>query len=85
MGAVKSLAVFGAGVVVGAAAVTAHRMCEETDRPLCEVMSEVPGELQRLCSEARVKAVGMYEKGQTAVHERWGQDETDDSEESVQE
>lgn len=85
MGAVRSLGILVAGVIVGAGAVVAYRIAQESGRPVQEVLSEVPGELGHLYSELKAKAAEVLEKGQALYGQ--GQQEADvaDAEVSAQE
>lgn len=61
MGAVKSLVALAAGAVIGAGALIAYRICQETGKSFQEALSEVPGELERLYSELRDRGTEVLE------------------------
>lgn len=70
MGAVRSLTLLAAGAVLGAAALIAHRISEETGKPLQEALAEVPSELESLLGEIMSRGEGALEKGRTLYEEK---------------
>jgi hypothetical protein len=80
MGVVRSLGVLTAGAVMGATALIAYRIMQETGKPLQEAVAEVPAEIGKLYAELRVRAREMLEAGR-AVY----QDAEQDSSESLPE
>jgi len=81
MGAVRSLAVLTAGAAIGAAAVIAHRIMQETGKPLQEAVAEVPAEIEKLYAELKAKALDVIDTARTA-NEGTEQDPADNFSES---
>lgn len=70
MGAVKSLVALAAGAVIGAGALIAYRISQETGKPFQEALADVPAELERLYGEVKVKGSEVLEKGRAAYEEK---------------
>ena len=70
MAAVKSLVVLAAGAVIGAAALIAYRISQETGKSLPESLSEVPAELERLYAELKKRGADAFDKGRAAYEEK---------------
>lgn len=81
MGAVRSFAVLTAGAAMGAAAVIAHRIMQETGKPLQEAVTDVPAELEKLYTELKAKTLEFMQTGLTASEDA-GHDPVADSSES---
>lgn len=69
-GTFRSLLVLATGAAIGAAALLAYRISQETGKPFQEALAEVPNELQRLIADVRVKAGDALEKGRTMYEEK---------------
>lgn len=66
MGAVRSLAVLTAGAVVGASALIAYRIMQETGKPLQEAVAEIPAELEKLYAVLKARVLETMETERTA-------------------
>lgn len=56
---IRATTIFAAGAAIGAAAVAAHRVMQETGKPLQEAIAEVLAELERLIKELRINALQL--------------------------
>jgi hypothetical protein len=76
MGTVRSLAILAAGAAIGGVALLAYRISQDTGKPMQEALADVPGEVQRLLADLKVKAGDALEKGR-ALYEEKQQELTD--------
>jgi outer membrane murein-binding lipoprotein Lpp len=70
MGAVRSLVILAVGAAIGGAALIAHRVSQETGKPIQEALADVPAEVQRLYAEMKAKSEEAFEKGRAAYEEK---------------
>jgi outer membrane murein-binding lipoprotein Lpp len=70
MGAVRSLAILAVGAAIGGAALIAHRISQETGKPMPQALADVPAEVQRLYAEMKAKSEEAFEKGRAAYEEK---------------
>lgn len=70
MAALRSLVMLTAGAVMGAAAVIAYRLSEETGKPLQETIADVPAEIGRLCEDLKAKTLDEIDRARVAWEDR---------------
>jgi hypothetical protein len=70
MGAVRSLAILAAGAAIGGVALLAYRISQDTGKPMQEALADVPGEVQRLFADLKLKAGDALEKGRALYEEK---------------
>jgi hypothetical protein len=70
MGAVRTLAILAAGAAIGGVALIAHRISQETGKPIQDALVDVPAEVQRLYTEMKAKSEEALEKGRAAYEEK---------------
>ena len=81
MGAIKTSLAFGAGALVGAAALLAHQISHETGRSLADSISLVPEEAAHLYEQLKSKALQMLD-GAGGAYAGRGREVSEDPEES---
>jgi len=70
MGAVRSLALVSAGVVIGGVLLIAHRVSVETGKSMMESFADVPEEAQRMFADVRARADQASAEAREAYYEK---------------
>jgi hypothetical protein len=66
MDMMRSLCTLAAGAAIGGALLIAYRISQETGKSFPEALSDVPAEVQRLCSDLRGRAEQAVDRGREA-------------------
>jgi hypothetical protein len=76
MGGLRSFLVLVIGVALGGAFVIAHRVSQETGKSMPEAFAEVPGEVQRIYEDMRVRAEEAADRARQAYGQKQAEMET---------